>query len=497
MFMLWRPNSLTDKVTISLRAPVLFLIISAIAIPVELRPPVPFELTAFRVSDVVQNIIGFLPVGFVLGELGLWRAVLISGVLSTLSEFAQKVMAHRDPQGADIAANVLGALVGAAVSVYWRISSPSFSIGRWKGLVAAASALGLVTFFVWPFHGLNGRGVTSPGVLEAHWKFDETRGRLVFDSSGHGLNGTFGGAPKRVAGINYGAVQLDGREDYIRFGRPTALRLVGSMTISAWIKPTSFPFDDAAVVSQFTGDNGYQLDTTIDRGPRTIGFKLINACGVLMARYGATPLTAGIWYHIAGVYDAEARTLDVYLNGRLDDGSLVGSVTGTQHSSYATVYVGRRSDLDGFEFAGSIEDVRVYSAALTKTEIESAMRGSVIDIRQAQRAGSRYAGVSPLVRKHLESPCGVQSQHEDKNLPLAAALSGTFAAIACVGLLPSSGPLWWLFCSLAAGLSFLPVTAPILPAFDLWLIPLVSLAGGASVAVSAHRARDREPASLI
>ena len=44
-----------------------------------------------------------------------------------------------------------------------------------------------------------------------------------------------------------------------------------------------------------------------------------------MARYGATPLVIGAWYHVrAGVYDAEARTLDVYLNGVLDDGFLVG-----------------------------------------------------------------------------------------------------------------------------------------------------------------------------
>ena len=85
------------------------------------------------------------------------------------------------------------------------------------------------------------------------------------------------------------------------------------MTISAWINSTAFPYDDAAIVSQRHRDFGYQLDTTIDRGPRTIGFKLTNACGDLMARYGATPLVLGSWYHVAGVYDADARTLDVYL----------------------------------------------------------------------------------------------------------------------------------------------------------------------------------------
>ena len=43
-----------------------------------------------------------------------------------------------------------------------------------------------------------------------------------------------------------------------------------------------------------------------------------------MARYGATPLALDTWYYVAGVYDAEAKTMDVYLNGELDNGFLRG-----------------------------------------------------------------------------------------------------------------------------------------------------------------------------
>ena len=74
-----------------------------------------------------------------------------------------------------------------------------------------------------------------------------------------------------------------------------------------------------------------------------------------MARYGATPLVVDTWYHVTGVYDAEAQTLDVYLNGELDNGFLLGSVTGTQRSSRGDLYVGRRSRPAGFEFAGIID----------------------------------------------------------------------------------------------------------------------------------------------
>ena len=75
------------------------------------------------------------------------------------------------------------------------------------------------------------------------------------------------------------------------------------------------------------------MDTTVDRGPRTIGFKLTDACGKLMARYGATPLALNTWYYVAGVYDAAAQTLDVYSNGELDNGFFRGSVISLQRSS--------------------------------------------------------------------------------------------------------------------------------------------------------------------
>jgi hypothetical protein len=236
------------------------------------------------------------------------------------------------------------------------------------GLVAAALAILLaVGTSITSGDPLNTRGATAPGALEAEWRFDENNGRMALDSSGHKLNGAFHGRPMRVPGLMGGAVQFDGAKDYIDFGHSTPLRLTGSMTITAWIRSTSFPVDDAAIVSQLA-DSGYQLDTTVDKGPRTIGFKLTNACGGLMARYGATPLVTGTWYHVAGVYNAQAKTMDVYLNGRPDNGFLQGLVTSSQLSSRSSAYVGRRP-IKTFEFAGSIDDVRIYSSALTKAEI--------------------------------------------------------------------------------------------------------------------------------
>jgi len=68
-----------------------------------------------------------------------------------------------------------------------------------------------------------------------------------------------------------------------------------------------------------------------------------------------------------------------------------------------------------------------------------------------------------------------------------AAASGVLVAIACVGLWPSAGSRLYLAVSFAAGWLLLPALASTLPSLDLWMIPLVSFVGGASVAMSVRR----------
>ena len=337
---------------------------------------------------------------------------------------------------------------------------------------------------------MSARGTTSPGTLEAYWRLDETSGQVAFDSSGHGLDGRFSTEPGRVSAAKETWAVFDGKTQYVDIGRSAALRLAGSMTITAWINSSSFPYDDAAIVSQFREDygfRGYQLDTTIDKGPRTIGFKLSNPCGNLMARYGATPLVTGTWYHVAGVFDAPKQTLDVYLNGKTDDGPFVGPITNTQRTSRWPVYVARRSDSENFGFAGLIRDVRIYSFALTNDEIAAVMRGEPIKDAVADRV------VAPADRSRAgntakeDRQCAAISEDGDQWIPLIAASLGVLVAVASIGLWPSDSPLLCIFPCLVSGLILLPAIAPNVPSFNLWLIPLVTLAGGICVVASALR----------
>ena len=481
----------TVATKIKLRAPVVFLVVAAIAIPIELVPPGHHSAVdlSFGAFHFLVNVVGFVPLGLVLGESGIWLSLVVAVLISGLAETGQLVMLYRDPSVADFVGNVTGALVGALVSWHSKIRSPLLRVNKWTTFVAAAAVLGLIAK-VWAEKApaISTRGITSQGTLEACWKIDRIYDGVAIDSSGHGINGQFSTESESVRGFNGTSVIFDGKKEYIYIGRLTALRLAGSMTISAWINSSSFPYDDAAIVSQRHAKFGYQLDTTIDTGPRTIGFKLSTSCGDLMARYGATPLVVGTWYHVAGVYDAPKHTIDVYLNGKLDNRSLIGPVTGAQHSSRWPVYIGRRSDSEGFGFDGLIRDVRIYSLALTSDEIAAVMRGESVTGAPADSvARSSETASSP----EQDPQCKVISETGDHWIPLTVASLGILVGVVWVGLWPSASPLLNVFCSFIAGLLFLLPIIPNVPSFNLWLIPLVTFAGSMSVVLSASR--DPEP----
>ena len=301
----------------------------------------------------------------------------------------------------------------------------------------------------------NERGASRPGVLEGHWRFDQLAANVTPDASGSGLDGKLIAGATLVPEDNGRVLRLDGRGQYVLLGNPVPLRLTGSLSISAWIKSSAFPLDDAAIVSSHSG-LGYQLDTTVDEGPRTVGFKLADSSGRLMARYGKTPLVLDTWYHLAGVYDAPRQALHVYLNGEPDDGCLVGEVSVRQQASGQNVYIGRRANRRGFEFAGLIDDVHIYSRALTGREVRD-------DMYQTANAGSRLtrsrAGNRPLPKPDgvagTATGCKPFRVSVDRTALGSIVFFGLLVAIAVVGYFPAAG--WWMpvLASTAAGLVLL------------------------------------------
>ena len=85
-------------------------------------------------------------------------------------------------------------------------------------------------------------------------------------------------------------------------------------------------------------------------------------------RYTNTTLKLNTWYHVTGVYNATAQTLDVYVNGVLDNGTLSGTVPSSQFNSSNNLQIGA-FNASGL-FRGTIDDVRIYNRALSAQEVK-------------------------------------------------------------------------------------------------------------------------------
>jgi hypothetical protein len=154
------------------------------------------------------------------------------------------------------------------------------------------------------------------------------------------------------------------------------LDISGSLTLVGWMNVERLKHWQIMAAKHESGINNraYRLDL---RPGNRIGF-IVSPDGSFSDEYllEASPpftLSSGTWYHVAGVFDAQQRTLSVYL-----DGEIIASRSVTYDSIYnssAPFMLGAnlRNGSVVRHFDGQLDEWRVYSRALTGGEIEDLM----------------------------------------------------------------------------------------------------------------------------
>ena len=198
----------------------------------------------------------------------------------------------------------------------------------------------------------------DPANLAAHYTFDEGAGTTVSDASGNGNHGTIAGNPAWVTGAVNGAMEFGGNE-YVDCGNGDSLKIRDAITIACWVKIDSFTVDWETILAM--GDDSYRMS----RGPVT-GDSIHFGCnGVTGGDLNATaPVTTGTWRHVALVFDGAYRY--IYIDGA-EDARLES--TGQIDASAHNLYIGENSQETGRQLAGAIDDVRIYSRALSPAEV--------------------------------------------------------------------------------------------------------------------------------
>jgi hypothetical protein len=202
--------------------------------------------------------------------------------------------------------------------------------------------------------------------LVAHWKLDEGSGNTVYDSGTSGNNGTFEGDPRWVAGYYGGALEFDGT-DNVDCGNDDSFNITDEITLSAWVNMAQRPAVDTWYTIPWK-ENAYSMylygaDNT-----------LTTLCADFWLDTGRADIWDGPdidirpneWTHIAVTFNG--TDFEFYVNGERDH-------TQNQPGTIEVSAINFLFTQAGSNFAGLIDDVRLYNRALTQAEILAAMEG--------------------------------------------------------------------------------------------------------------------------
>jgi hypothetical protein len=212
--------------------------------------------------------------------------------------------------------------------------------------------------------------VNSAATLVGHWKLDEESGTSAADSSGRATAATLGGGSSWTDGWLDGALALDGVNGYAQTGAPAVNTRTG-FTVAAWTQLDYLPTADAAAVAQpGARAAGFQLGFDKEQGRWVLGMAATDTDSAALVRTRSDAVPAPLeWTHIAGVYDALAGELRIYVNGQLSTTTITGHVSAW--NATGPLQLGRTKKAGAFTgyWPGTVDDVRLYDGVLTADQI--------------------------------------------------------------------------------------------------------------------------------
>ncbi|MFH1352591.1 MAG: LamG-like jellyroll fold domain-containing protein [bacterium] len=196
--------------------------------------------------------------------------------------------------------------------------------------------------------------------LVGYWQFNDGSGTTAADSSGNGNTGTIYGGAAWVDGKYDGALDFDGSDDYVDAGAATVFNITGEFTLGAWIKTDSTDGTRNIITK---GDNAYGMQLENNNAVQFY-------CGGGSLTTTENSVANNVWAHIAAVYTGSE--MKIYINGTEKQSTYFYSnpqVTGE------TLKIGRHASSSWQFFSGCIDEVFVYSRALSADEIAALYPG--------------------------------------------------------------------------------------------------------------------------
>jgi len=208
--------------------------------------------------------------------------------------------------------------------------------------------------------------------LTGDWRFDEAKGDAIRDGSGFGNGGVLYGA-QRVPGRRGQALAFNQPGSGVKVASSPGLNLADAISIEAWICPSEAGAESRVILAK-NDEYALRIDKPSEGG-RISFFVHVGSPAVTWEPRVSSPRppAPGVWQHLAAVWDG--TVIRLYL-----DGEPVASQprTGKPNPNPYPVVIGNWEypSCHGAQFGGLIDEVRVYTRALTPDEVKAHCRGT-------------------------------------------------------------------------------------------------------------------------
>jgi len=220
-------------------------------------------------------------------------------------------------------------------------------------------------YLVWRVRVLGEQCVTPPGGMVAWWPLDELSGATAVNLGGP-VPGAYNGGATHQPGNVGGAIHLETASQTVSAADHPSLDFgTGSFSIDAWVRSSTINGSVRTIVDKRgpTGI-GYSLYISSAR----LGLQIADASG--FTNYGSSTgnITDGGWHHVAATVDRAGGTTGgkLYL-----DGAVVATFDPTLRPGSVSNDGLLRMGQPGIGFSGEIDEVELFSRALTATEVTS------------------------------------------------------------------------------------------------------------------------------
>src|SRR5579875_1846983 len=270
-----------------------------------------------------------------------------------------------------------GSTQNLTLSAAWSSSNTSSAIigptGVATGLLPGAATISATVGGV----AGSASATVSDTDLAGWWRFQDGSGGSAADSSGNGNAAALENGMTWVTGQNGYAVSANGTNQYVSIPAVN-LTSTQAVTWTAWVNRTYTSNSPATLIenspnfNQSTTGFGFFPDDSSDCGaPGTMMAAVNGNVGYSMSCYKQP--TSGTWHHIAVVYDKSQsgpNVVSLYIDGVLQaPTSQPRTSTNTNTFGNNPTYLFSRGGTTNYA-AGEIDDLRLYSQALTAAQIQ-------------------------------------------------------------------------------------------------------------------------------